>query len=74
MTARSNRSKSDQDPAQWTPPLPDAHCRYVGEWTATKLRRGLTAYQAEADALRVYAESSCETTVVHYTGPSQSNL
>lgn len=66
VTARSNRSKSDQDPAEWMPPLPDAHCRYVGEWTATKLRWGLTADQAEADALRVYAET-CETTVVHYT-------
>ena len=66
VTARSNRSKADQDPAQWMPPLPDAHCRYVGEWTATKLRWGLSADQAEVDALTVYAEA-CETTVVHYT-------
>ncbi|MEU3480877.1 HNH endonuclease family protein [Streptomyces sp. NPDC033753] len=66
VTARTNRSKADQDPAQWMPPLPDAHCRYVGEWTATKLRWGLAADQAEADALTVYAET-CETTVVHYT-------
>lgn len=66
VTARTNRSKADQDPAQWMPPLPDAHCRYIGEWTATKLRWGLTADQAEADALAVYAEA-CETTVVHYT-------
>ncbi|MFG2645988.1 hypothetical protein ACGFYP_34055 [Streptomyces sp. NPDC048370] len=51
---------------QWMPPLPDAHCRYVGEWTATKLRWGLTADQAEADAIKVYADT-CETTVVHYT-------
>lgn len=48
------------------PPLPEAHCRYIGEWTATKLRWGLTVDQAEADALKVYAET-CETTVVHYT-------
>ncbi|MFB7355993.1 hypothetical protein [Streptomyces gardneri] len=48
------------------PPLPDAHCRYIGEWTATKLRWGLTADQAEADALTAYAEA-CETTVVNYT-------
>ncbi|APE26718.1 HNH endonuclease family protein [Streptomyces venezuelae] len=66
VTARTNRSKADQDPAQWMPPLPDAHCRYIGEWTATKLRWGLTADQAEADALAVYAEA-CESTVVHYT-------
>ncbi|MEU2236147.1 HNH endonuclease family protein [Streptomyces vietnamensis] len=66
VTARTNRSKADQDPAQWMPPLPDAHCRYVGEWTATKLRWGLTVDQTEADALAVYAQA-CETTVVHYT-------
>ncbi|MFF2779504.1 HNH endonuclease family protein [Streptomyces sp. NPDC058052] len=66
VTARSNRAKADRDPAEWMPPLPEAHCRYIGEWTATKLRWGLTVDQAEADALKVYAET-CETTVVHYT-------
>ncbi|MFI0990501.1 HNH endonuclease family protein [Streptomyces exfoliatus] len=66
VTARSNRVKADRDPAEWMPPLPEAHCRYVGEWTATKLRWDLAADQAEADALKVYAEA-CETTVVHYT-------
>ena len=66
VTARSNRQKSDQDPREWMPPLPDAHCRYVSEWVGTKLRWGLAADQAEYDALTVYAEA-CETTVVHYT-------
>ncbi|MGW3377424.1 HNH endonuclease family protein [Streptomyces hydrogenans] len=66
VTARTNRQKADQDPATWMPPAPDAQCRYIGEWTATKLRWGLTVDQAEADALKVYAEA-CETTVVHYT-------
>ncbi|MCX5229658.1 HNH endonuclease family protein [Streptomyces sp. NBC_00233] len=66
VTARSNRAKADRDPAEWMPPLPEAHCRYVSEWTATKLRWGLAADQGEADALKVYAEA-CETTVVHYT-------
>ncbi|WP_329625951.1 HNH endonuclease family protein (plasmid) [Streptomyces sp. NBC_01255] len=66
VTARSNRSKSDQDPQHWMPPLPDTHCRYISEWVATKLRWGLTVDQGEADALAVYAEA-CETTVVHYT-------
>ncbi|WP_432088473.1 HNH endonuclease family protein [Streptomyces sp. bgisy095] len=65
VTARTNRSKADQDPATWMPPLPDAHCRYIGEWTATKLRWDLAVDQSEAEALKVYAEA-CETTVVHY--------
>ncbi len=38
VTARSNRSKADQDPAEWLPSAPDALCRYGAEWTATKLR------------------------------------
>jgi hypothetical protein len=38
VTARSNRSKADQDPAQWMPPAGNVHCRYAAEWTATKLR------------------------------------
>ncbi|MFC9344224.1 HNH endonuclease family protein [Streptomyces sp. NPDC057020] len=66
VTGRSNRSKSDRDPQDWMPPLPDAHCRYVSEWVATKLRWGLTVDQGEANALKVYGEA-CETTVVHYT-------
>ncbi|MFB7938305.1 HNH endonuclease family protein [Streptomyces sp. NPDC056049] len=66
VTDRVNQAKADRDPAEWMPPLPDVHCRYVGEWTSTKLRWGLSVDQAEADALAVYAEA-CETTVVHYT-------
>ncbi|MGW7433957.1 hypothetical protein ACWGIN_31000 [Streptomyces sp. NPDC054861] len=49
------------------PPHPDARCRYISERTATKLRWGLSASQAEVDALKVYAAGPCETAVVHYT-------
>lgn len=67
VTARTNRSKSDQDPAEWMPPSPQAQCRYVGEWVATKLRWGLTADDRELQALKVYAEGPCEDTIVRYT-------
>lgn len=67
MTARSNRQKSDQDPADWMPPSPAAQCRYVGEWVATKLRWQLTADDRELEALKVYAEGTCEGTIVRYT-------
>ncbi|MFD4595805.1 HNH endonuclease family protein [Streptomyces rubiginosohelvolus] len=66
VTARSNRQKSDQDPADWMPPSPEAQCRYVGEWVATKLRWGLTADDRELEALKVYAEGPCEDTIVRY--------
>ncbi|MBT1186627.1 HNH endonuclease, partial [Streptomyces sp. CJ_13] len=51
VTARSNRSKADQDPAEWLPPSADALCRYGAEWTATKLRWGLAVDELEQDRL-----------------------
>ncbi len=67
MTARTNRQKADQDPATWMPPAPNATYRYLAEWTATKLRWGLSADQSEIDAINVYAGGPCEMTVVHST-------
>ncbi|MFJ7416751.1 HNH endonuclease family protein [Streptomyces sp. NPDC098077] len=67
VTARSNRQKSDQDPADWMPPSPDAECRYVAEWVSTKLRWQLTADDRELEALKVYADGPCENTIVRYT-------
>lgn len=67
VTARTNRQKADQDPAQWLPPAPEAQCRYVGEWVATKLRWQLTADTTEMDALKVLAEGPCEDSIVSYT-------
>ncbi|MFF4985438.1 HNH endonuclease family protein [Streptomyces sp. NPDC001046] len=55
VTARSNRSKADQDPAQWLPPQAGVHCRYAGEWVATKLRWNLNADETELAALRKLA-------------------
>ncbi|MFF3313612.1 HNH endonuclease family protein [Streptomyces sp. NPDC002952] len=66
VTARSNRSKADQDPSTWLPPSPDALCRYGAEWTATKLRWQLTIDQAENDALHTIADQ-CPDTAVTYT-------
>ncbi|XXZ53126.1 HNH endonuclease family protein (plasmid) [Streptomyces cavourensis] len=67
VTARTNRQKADQDPADWMPPAPDAQCRYVGEWVATKLRWQLTADNRELEALKLYAQGPCQDTIVHYT-------
>lgn len=53
VSASSNRSKSDQDPAEW---LPDkAVCRYVVQWTVVKVRWGLTVNKAEKAALKSLA-------------------
>ncbi|WP_051875125.1 hypothetical protein [Streptomyces exfoliatus] len=67
MTARSNRQKADQDPRDWMPPLPSAHCRYISEWVGTKLRWNLAADNAEMDALAVFAHGDCAKTAVIFT-------
>ncbi|MER6913996.1 HNH endonuclease family protein [Streptomyces sp. NPDC000594] len=67
VTARSNRAKADQDPAQWLPPAPSALCRYLSEWTATKLRWGLTADSSERNQLITLATDRCSGTNVTWT-------
>ncbi|MFJ4668954.1 GmrSD restriction endonuclease domain-containing protein [Kitasatospora purpeofusca] len=65
VTAKSNRSKADKDPAEWLPPLAEVHCRYAAEWVSTKLRWSLAADPAEAGALAGIAQR-CPTTTVEY--------
>ncbi|MGW2176342.1 HNH endonuclease family protein [Streptomyces sp. NPDC001705] len=65
VTARSNRSKSDQDPATWLPPAAEVHCRYVAEWVGTKLRWSLSADEAEAAAVREVAAGCPDQTVTY---------
>ncbi|MFI1286444.1 hypothetical protein ACH4U5_37770 [Streptomyces sp. NPDC020858] len=54
VIARSNRQKSDQDPATRMPSLA-VYCRYIGEWVATKHRWA----QAEREALLEHAAAEC---------------
>ncbi|GAA1920698.1 hypothetical protein GCM10009737_22780 [Nocardioides lentus] len=49
VTASSNRSKSDRDPAEWLPDL--ARCRYVRDWVAVKVRWDLAADATERSVL-----------------------
>jgi hypothetical protein len=53
VTASSNRSKGDQDPAEWLPPRASYRCKYVSHWVAVKWRWRLTVDATEASALRV---------------------
>ncbi|MET9483656.1 HNH endonuclease family protein [Streptomyces sp. NPDC006638] len=66
VTARTNRSKSDQDPDEWLPPSDDVHCRYISEWTITKLRWNLSVDLAERNTLRTVA-AGCGERVLTYT-------
>jgi hypothetical protein len=65
VTARSNRSKADQDPAEWLPPAADVHCRYAAEWAGTKLRWALAIDEVELAALEGVA-SRCPAQTVTY--------
>ncbi|MEU4931582.1 HNH endonuclease family protein [Streptomyces yokosukanensis] len=69
VSAAANRSKADQDPAEWLPPAVEATCRYVSEWTGTKLRWGLTADAVELEALKQLAEACPGTTVTYQPVP-----
>lgn len=71
MTARSNRQKADQDPRDWMPPLPSAHCRYISEWVGTKLSWNPAADNAEMDALAAFAHGDCAKTAVVFTPAPQ---
>lgn len=50
VTASSNRTKGDADPAEWLP-APAARCDYTRRWIATKTTYGLTVDPAERAAL-----------------------
>lgn len=63
VTDNENQTKSDQDPAEWMPPLTSVYCRYITEWAAVKTRWGLTVDTAEKSALTSYAASCTNSTV-----------
>ncbi|MBR8743685.1 HNH endonuclease family protein [Nocardiopsis sp. MG754419] len=66
VSASSNRSKADRDPAEWLPPAQEAHCRYVTEWTTVKSRWALSVDAAEQEALLDVA-GDCPGAVVETT-------
>nr|WP_209445400.1 HNH endonuclease family protein [Streptomyces achromogenes] len=51
VSAASNRSKADQDPATWLPSAAGYRCQYVTDWIADKTRWGLTIDTGEKVAL-----------------------
>ncbi|MGK5729806.1 HNH endonuclease family protein [Streptomyces sp. URMC 124] len=51
VSAASNRSKGDQSPDQWRPPLNSYWCSYSRSWTHIKRLYGLSVTQSEQDTL-----------------------
>jgi hypothetical protein len=52
VSASSNTSKSDDDPARWLPPNRGSWCWYAETWISTKTRYHLQADPPEVTALR----------------------
>ncbi len=68
VTAASNRSKADKDPAEWLPPSAEVLCRYGTEWVQVKTRWGLTVDLAEQEALAQIADACPRATVTYESG------
>lgn len=49
VTGASNRSKSDQDPAEWMPTNKSYTCEYLTNWVSIKIRWGLSVDKKEKD-------------------------
>jgi uncharacterized protein DUF1524 len=61
VSASSNRSKGDRDPAEWLPEF--GHCRYLRQWVAVKVRWSLAVDTGERDELRSLA-ADCTNVVL----------
>lgn len=66
VSAASNRSKADKDPAEWMP-VESFSCTYAAMWTGTKLRWNLNADDAEIEALTAVAANCPGTQVLYET-------
>ena len=61
VTAAANRSKGDQDVAEWLPP--QQQCRYLREWVAVKHRWRLRVDSAEKGAMTSLASGCTDSTI-----------
>lgn len=60
VTASSNRSKGDRDPASWMPPAKQFQCQYIARWIAIKYRWKLSMDKKEKRSLKFYIRSCPE--------------
>ncbi|MER5561184.1 HNH endonuclease family protein [Streptomyces sp. NPDC002506] len=66
VSAKSNRSKADQDPATWMPPFAGDTCEYVTDWIAIKVRWQLSIDPTEQGALDAKS-ADCPNTPLRVT-------
>ncbi|WP_242676996.1 GmrSD restriction endonuclease domain-containing protein [Streptomonospora litoralis] len=59
VSASSNSSKGDRDPAEWLPERTAVHCDYTKSWIDVKYEWNLSADTAESAALEDLLASAC---------------
>ena len=59
MSASSNRSKGDQDPAEWQPTSAAWRCEYVREWINVKYYWDLEVDTTEKSAVEDMLDTDC---------------
>ena len=64
VTGGSNRSKSDQDPAEWMPTNKAYTCEYITNWISIKVRWSLTIDSKEKAALEANLKGCKATKIV----------
>ena len=57
VTGSSNRSKSDQDPAEWMPENKNYWCTYLENWVSIKIRWSLSVDKKEKDFIATNLKS-----------------
>lgn len=70
VSAASNRSKSDGDPASWIPKK-TYQCRYAKNWVAVKYRWSLSVDQSERNALTRLIQDCADPSI---TVPKQATI
>lgn len=70
VSASSNRSKGDRDPAEWLPPAVGYRCEYVASWVAVKARWELSIDQAEKTAIESVLSGCFEAATQTATTPT----
>jgi hypothetical protein len=66
VTGASNRSKSDQDPAEWMPTNKAYTCEYLVNWVSVKVRWNLSVDKKEKDFI-IANSKPCKTTKIVVT-------
>lgn len=69
VSASSNRSKGDRDPADWLPTRAEYRCQYIASWVRVKVKWQLSVDAAEKAAIRTVA-SNCDTSALAENPPA----